>query len=129
MWSTTRICLKFDLFLYENNMKQAVNCDLFPYADDSCLVYQHNNVSKIERNLNKSFSNIWDCFADNEVSIHFGEDWTKCIQFGTKQKLKKTGSLDIIYGIIQIWQYFTVIYVGCALHENFSGETITLKAN
>ena len=106
-------------------MKQAVNCDLFPYADDSCLVYQHNNVSKIERNLNKSFSNIWDCFADNEVSIHFGEDGTKCIQFGTKQKR----SLDIIYGIIQIWQYFTVMYLDCALHENFFGETITLKAN
>ena len=30
------------LFLsYENDMKPAVHCDLFLYADDSCLVYQH----------------------------------------------------------------------------------------
>ena len=30
------------LFLsYENDMKPAVHCDLFLYADDSCLIYQH----------------------------------------------------------------------------------------
>ena len=38
--------------LYVNNMKQAVDCDLFLYVDDSCLVYQHKNVKEIERNLN-----------------------------------------------------------------------------
>ena len=84
------------------NLKQAVNCDLFPYADDSCLVYQQNDVSKIEQNLNKIFSNVCDCFVDNELSIHFGEGKTKCILFDTKQKLNKTGSLGMIYGIIQI---------------------------
>ena len=43
-----------------NDMKQAVGCDLFLYADDSCLVYQHKSVSKVEQNLNKNFSNIYD---------------------------------------------------------------------
>ena len=43
-----------------NDMKQAVDCDLFLYADDSYLVYRHNDVSKIEQNLNKNFSNICD---------------------------------------------------------------------
>ena len=37
--------------LHVNDMKQAVDCDLFLYADDSCLVYQHKDVSKIEQNL------------------------------------------------------------------------------
>ena len=37
--------------LYVNDMNQAVDCDLFLYADDSCLVYQHKDVSKIEQNL------------------------------------------------------------------------------
>ena len=41
--------------LYVNDMKQAVDCDLFLYADDSCLVYQHKDVSKTEQNLNKNF--------------------------------------------------------------------------
>ena len=34
--------------LYVNDMKHAVDCDLFLYADDSCLVYQHKHVSKID---------------------------------------------------------------------------------
>ena len=34
--------------LYVNDMKQAVDCDLFHYADDSCLVYQHKDVKERE---------------------------------------------------------------------------------
>ena len=34
--------------LYVSDMKHAVNCELFLYADDSWLVCQHNDVSKIE---------------------------------------------------------------------------------
>ena len=108
-------------------MKQAVDCDLFLYADDSCLVYQHKDVSKIEQNLNKNFSNICDWFVDNKLSIHFGEDKTKCILFGTKQKLNKTGSRTIRHGTIQIKQSHTVNYLGYALDENLSGETMALK--
>ena len=91
--------------LYVNDMKQAVDCDLFLYADDSCLVYQHKDVSKIEQNPNKNFSNICDWFVDNKLSIHFGEDKTKCILPGTKQKLNKTSNLDIKHGTIIIKQY------------------------
>ena len=35
-------------------------CDLFLYADDSCLVCRHKDVKKIERNLNKDFSDFCD---------------------------------------------------------------------
>ena len=38
---------------YANDMMQAVNWDLFLYAeDDSCLVYQYNDVSNVDQNLN-----------------------------------------------------------------------------
>ena len=30
-------------------MKQVADCDLFLYADDFCLVYQHKDASKIEQ--------------------------------------------------------------------------------
>ena len=43
--------------LYVNDMQQAIDCDLFLYADDSCLVFQHKNVRDIEINLNKNFPN------------------------------------------------------------------------
>ena len=32
--------------LYVNDMKQAIDCDLLLYADDSCLVYQHKDVKE-----------------------------------------------------------------------------------
>ena len=107
-------------------MKQVVHCDLFLYADDSCLVYQHY-ASKIEKNLYKNFLNICDWFVNNKLCIHFGEDKTKCIQFCTKQKLNRTGSFNIRHGTIQIKQYHTVTYLGCALDENHSGESIAFK--
>ena len=40
--------------LYVNEMSQAVS-DLFLYADDSCLVYQHKDVKVIETQLIKEF--------------------------------------------------------------------------
>ena len=74
--------------LYVNNMKRAVNCDLFLYADESWIIYQLNYVSKIWQNLNKNFSNFRNLFVDNKLSIRFRKDKTKCILFGTKTKTK-----------------------------------------
>ena len=63
------------LFLiYVNDMSQAVKCDLFLYADDTCLVCQHKDINKIENQLNEDFCNICDWFVDNKLCIHFGED-------------------------------------------------------
>ena len=73
--------------LYVNDMQQAVDCDLFLYADHSCLVYQHKDVKEIEKILNKNFSNVCNWFVDNKLSIHLGEDKTKCMLFGTKYRL------------------------------------------
>ena len=41
-------------------MNQAVDRDIFLYANNSYIVYQHKNVKEIERNLNNNFSNICD---------------------------------------------------------------------
>ena len=113
--------------LYVNDMKQAVDCDLFLYADDSCLAYQHRDVKEIGRNLNKNFSDVCDWFVDNKLGIHLGEDKTECILFGTKHRLNKVSSLDIKYDEIHIKQYHTVTYLGCLLDETLSGESMTLK--
>ena len=41
------------LFLiYVNDMSMAVKCNLFLYADDTCLVFQSKNVKDIEKQLN-----------------------------------------------------------------------------
>ena len=85
---------------YANDMMQAVNWDLFLYADNSCLVYQHNDVSNIDQNLN--------CFEYLRlVGRQYAERtlWrrqNKTHAFWYKTKTKKAGSLDIRYGTMQI---------------------------
>ena len=107
-------------------MPQSVECSLFLYADDSCLVYQHKELSLIEEHLNRDFANICDWFVDNKLSIHFGEDKTKSILFTTKNKNKSVGNLNIKYNNINIKQYSRVTYLGCILDETLSGESMAL---
>ena len=87
-------------FIYVIDMPMAVKCDLFLYADDTCLVFQSKNVKDIEKQLNEDFANICDWFVDNKLSIHFGEDKTKSILFASKRKIKKLQKLEIIYNNI-----------------------------
>ena len=70
-------------------MPQAVECELLLYDDDTCLMFQHKDITEIELALNESFSMLCDWFVDNKLSIHFGEDKTKSILFGSKHKIKK----------------------------------------
>ena len=67
--------------IYDNDMAQAIKLNLFLYANDSCLMYQHRDVNKIEKQLNKDFENVCDWFFDNKLSIHFEEDKTKSVLF------------------------------------------------
>ena len=105
----------------------AVKCDLFLYADNTCLVFQSKNVKDIEKLLNEDFANICDWFVDNKLSIHFGEDKTKSILFASKRKIKKLQKLEIIYNNIRIKQHSRVTYLGCILEETMSGESMANK--
>ena len=53
---------------------------------------------------------------DNKLSIHFGEDKTKSILFGTKRKLRKVGKLFAYQGI-DIKQNSQVTYLGSIIDE------------
>ena len=70
--------------LYVNDMPQAVNSELLFYADDTCLIYMGKNIQKIEEQLNSDFTSLSEWFIDNKLSVHFGEEKTKSILFGTK---------------------------------------------
>ena len=39
-------------------MSQAVKCNLFVYADDTCLASQHKANNENEKHLNRDFENI-----------------------------------------------------------------------
>ena len=71
-------------------MPEAVDCELLLYADDTCLIFQHKDYTKIESVLNKNFSMLCDWFAENKWSIRFSEEKTKSILFGSKRKIKNS---------------------------------------
>ena len=113
--------------MYVNDMPKAINCKLLLYADDSCIIFQDKDIKVIEQHLNTDFSNLCDWFVDNKLSIHFVQDKTKSILFGSKYKIKKGSILKINYENIEIKQYSEVSYLGCVLNENLSGESMALK--
>ena len=114
-------------FIYVNDMKQAVSSDLLLYADDPCLVFQHKHVTETETHLNNNFNNLCEWFLDNKLSIHFGEDKTTSILFGTKRKLRKIDKLNITYQGRDIKQNSQVTYLGRILDEKMSGEPMADK--
>ena len=69
-------------------MSQTEECELYLYARDSCLLFQHKNVTEIKKKLARDFSTVCDWFLDNKLSIHFGEDKMKSILFSSKRNLK-----------------------------------------
>ena len=101
--------------------------DLFLYIDDTCLLFQHKDLERVKEELTRNFSNISDCFVDNKLSIHFGEDKSKSILFSTKNRKRTSGTLDIQYGDVKTKQYSKVTYLGCKLDESLSGEAMALK--
>ena len=87
---------------YANDMPQAVKCEILLYADDTCLVYTHKEVSVIQERLNQDFNELCDWVVYNKLSIHFGKENTKTILF-SKRRNKET--LEINHGDIQMLQY------------------------
>ena len=109
-------------------MPQAVNSELLLYADDTCLIYMGKNIQKIEEQLNSDLTSPCEWFIDNKLSVHFGEEKTKSILFGTKRQLKDQRDLNLKYGDIEIKQHSRVAYLGCILDNILSGEHMGCKS-
>ena len=58
-------------------------------------MYQQKTLQKLKKYLIKIFEDICDWFADNKLSIHFGDDKTKSILFASKQWAKNIRQLNI----------------------------------
>ena len=111
----------------EPDMPQAVNSELLLYADNTCLIYMGKNIQKIEEQLNSDFTSLCEWFIDNKLSVHFSEEKTKSILFGTKRQLKDQRDLNLKYGDIEIKQHSRVTYLGCILDNILSGQHMAAK--
>ena len=85
----------FLFLLYVNDLPQAVVSDSLLYADDTYTVFQQKNVTEIEKQQLSDFSSVCDWFTDNKLSVHFGQEKTKSILFGTKHKLPNAEALTL----------------------------------
>ena len=112
--------------LYINDLPQAVVSDSLLYADDICIVFQYENVTKIEKQLLRDFSSLCNGFVDNKLSLHFSQG-KKGILFGGKHKLRNAKALNIVCNSTEIKQYEKVKYLGCILEQNLSRESVALN--
>ena len=80
-----------------------------------------------ESNLNKNFNSLCDWFVENKLSIHFGDDKTKTIVFGSKRRLRMLDKLDIRRDETKISQCNKIPYLGCILDDNLSGESMASR--
>ena len=127
MWCTTRFNFG-STALFNLYQRHATSCsELLLYADDTCLIFQHRYIKTLEEHLNRYFSTMVDCVADNRLSVHFGEDETKSILFSPKHRLKSIGQRDISYKDVKIKQYSKVTYLGCVLDECQTGESMACR--
>lgn len=55
--------------LYVNDMPHVVDSEILLYACDSCLVFQHMDITTIEEHLNRGFTTLIDWFVDNKLSV------------------------------------------------------------
>ena len=116
------------LFLiYINDLPHAAVSDSLLYADHTCIVFQHGNVTEIEKQLVRDFSSWCDWFVDNKLIVHFGHDKTKSTLFCIKHKLRNAKALNILYNGIEIKDYEKVKYLGSILDQNLSGESMALN--
>ena len=53
-------------------------------------------IRNLNDQLNENFAHLCDWFVNNKLSIHFGEDKTKCILFASKNKIKKNRQINNI---------------------------------
>ena len=113
--------------LYVNDMPQAVSSELLLHADDTCLFFLGKDSKTIGDQLNKDFNSLCEWFIDDKQSIHFGEEKTKSILFGTKQLLHKGKTLNIRNVDTEIKQHTKVTYLGCILDNDLSGESMVTK--
>ena len=104
-----------------------VASDSLLYANDTCIVFQYKKVTEIEKQPLRDFSSLCDQFVDNNLSVHFGQEKTKSILFGTKHKLRTAKALNIVRKGTAVKQNEKVKYPGCILDQRLSTESMALN--
>ena len=69
------------------------DCKLILYADDSAIMFAHDNPDFISEKLSHVMKNCSDWLVDNKLSLHLGK--TESMLFGSVPKLKKVKQFNV----------------------------------
>ena len=109
------------LFLvYINDMNISLNCRLSLYADDSALLFLHEDSRVIARRLSCELTSCKRWLVDNRLSLHVGK--TECLLFGTKRKLKGVDSFSVFCEGMLVDRVHHVKYLGIQLDASLDGS-------
>ena len=108
------------ILLYINDISAAVKCKLLLYADNSVLLASGKDLVEIEATLSSELESVNDWLIDNKLSLHLGK--TKSIVCGTRKKLCKCNTLNIVCNGNVIESKSTVTYLGVTLDQSLSGD-------
>ena len=77
------------LLTYVNDMSISIDgdCKLISYADDSAILYSHNDPNIISSKLGNVLEKCSDRLTDNKLSLHLGK--TECMLFGPRRKIRQ----------------------------------------
>ena len=103
-------------------MSVADKCKLLLYADDSVLLASGKDLVEIEATLGSELESWNDWLINNKLSLHLGK--TQSIVFGTKRKLCKCNTINIVCNGDVIESKSTVTYLGVILDQSLSGDAI-----
>lgn len=55
--------------IFVNDMLMVVKCNLFLYANNTCLVFQSDKIKDIKKRLNQDYANMCNCFVDRFFTL------------------------------------------------------------
>ena len=109
------------LFLiYINDLSLSLNCSLSLYADDSALLFSHENASYVAERLSHELSCCKQWLVDNRLSLHLGK--TQTLLFGSKRNLRKVSDFQVLCEGTAIDRASNVNYLGVQLDETLSSS-------
>ena len=66
---------------------------LILYADDSAILFTHNNPDVISSKLGNVLEKFSDWLINNKLSLHLGK--TECMLFGPHRKIKQIANFQV----------------------------------
>ena len=96
-------------------MPAVVKNKLFLYADNSAIL-----VSERDKSLSEDLNLVRSWLIENKLSLHLGK--TESIIFGSEQKLKSNGKINLVCAGNHINSTSNVKYLGAVLDQSLLGD-------